>query len=105
MEQVKGIEPSCSAWEADILPLNYTCTLPKNTYTIPHITPFGKGEFEKPDRGSLSGFQVSSTQVRFSHLVAGHQLRSSAAEGDPAGLQDVGPVRHGERRLGVLLHQ
>ena len=27
MEQVKGIEPSCSAWEADVLPLNYTCTL------------------------------------------------------------------------------
>ncbi len=26
LEQVKGIEPSCSAWEADILPLNYTCT-------------------------------------------------------------------------------
>lgn len=25
MEQVKGIEPSCSAWEADVLPLNYTC--------------------------------------------------------------------------------
>ena len=25
LEQVKGIEPSCSAWEADILPLNYTC--------------------------------------------------------------------------------
>ena len=25
VEQVKGIEPSCSAWEADILPLNYTC--------------------------------------------------------------------------------
>ena len=24
VEQVKGIEPSCSAWEADILPLNYT---------------------------------------------------------------------------------
>ena len=27
VEQVKGIEPSCSAWEADVLPLNYTCTL------------------------------------------------------------------------------
>ena len=27
LEQVKGIEPSCSAWEADILPLNYTCNL------------------------------------------------------------------------------
>ena len=25
MEQVKGIEPSCSAWEADIPPMNYTC--------------------------------------------------------------------------------
>lgn len=25
LEQVKGIEPSCSAWEADVLPLNYTC--------------------------------------------------------------------------------
>ena len=24
LERVKGIEPSCSAWEADILPLNYT---------------------------------------------------------------------------------
>ena len=26
MERVKGIEPSCSAWEADVLPLNYTRT-------------------------------------------------------------------------------
>ena len=25
LEQVRGIEPPCSAWEADILPLNYTC--------------------------------------------------------------------------------
>ena len=24
MERVKGIEPSCSAWKADVLPLNYT---------------------------------------------------------------------------------
>ena len=24
LERVKGIEPSCSAWEADVLPLNYT---------------------------------------------------------------------------------
>jgi hypothetical protein len=27
MEQVKGIEPSQSAWKADVLPLNYTCIL------------------------------------------------------------------------------
>ncbi len=25
LEQVMGIEPTCSAWKADILPLNYTC--------------------------------------------------------------------------------
>jgi hypothetical protein len=25
LEQVKGIEPSWSAWEAEVLPLNYTC--------------------------------------------------------------------------------
>ena len=25
MERDTGIEPACSAWEADILPLNYTC--------------------------------------------------------------------------------
>jgi hypothetical protein len=24
VERVKGIEPSLSAWEADVLPLNYT---------------------------------------------------------------------------------
>ncbi len=27
MEQITGIEPASSAWEADILPLNYTCIL------------------------------------------------------------------------------
>ena len=27
MEQVKGIEPSTQAWEARILPLNYTCKI------------------------------------------------------------------------------
>ena len=25
MEQVMGIEPTRSAWEAEVLPLNYTC--------------------------------------------------------------------------------
>ena len=25
VEQATGIEPACSAWEADILPLNYAC--------------------------------------------------------------------------------
>ena len=26
MEQVMGIEPTLSAWKAEVLPLNYTCT-------------------------------------------------------------------------------
>lgn len=25
LEQVAGIEPATTAWEADVLPLNYTC--------------------------------------------------------------------------------
>ena len=25
MEQVVGIEPTTSAWKAEVLPLNYTC--------------------------------------------------------------------------------
>ena len=33
MERVKGIEPSCAAWEAAVLPLNYTrqCQLSGNS--------------------------------------------------------------------------
>ena len=31
MERVKGIEPSCAAWKAAVLPLNYT------RYVIPLI--------------------------------------------------------------------
>ena len=25
LEQVRGVEPPYSAWEADVLPMNYTC--------------------------------------------------------------------------------
>jgi hypothetical protein len=28
MERMTGIEPACSAWEADVLPLNYIRALP-----------------------------------------------------------------------------
>jgi hypothetical protein len=28
VERVTGIEPALSAWEADVLPLNYTRTVP-----------------------------------------------------------------------------
>ncbi len=38
MEQVTGIEPAYSAWEADTLPLSYTCKL------VYYTTPFQKKE-------------------------------------------------------------
>ena len=34
MEQVKGIEPSQSAWKAEVLPLNYTCIFIQHRYII-----------------------------------------------------------------------
>lgn len=37
LEQAAGIEPATSAWEANILPLNYACTL---VYYISLFTKF-----------------------------------------------------------------
>ena len=42
LEQVKGIEPSYSAWEADVLPLNYTCI---DLGIIAYQSVFGKNFF------------------------------------------------------------
>ncbi len=43
MEQVKGIEPSTPAWEAGVLPLNYTCrrynALGGTSFRLSHYTP------------------------------------------------------------------
>ena len=33
LEQMTGIEPAYSAWEADVLPLNYICTYPRYYYS------------------------------------------------------------------------
>ena len=33
LEQMTGIEPAYSAWEADVLPLNYICTIPRYYYS------------------------------------------------------------------------
>ena len=46
LEQVKGIEPSYSAWEADVLPLNYTCNS-TDLGIIARSARFGKGFFPK----------------------------------------------------------
>ena len=33
LEQMTGIEPAYSAWEADVLPLNYICIHPRYYYS------------------------------------------------------------------------
>lgn len=38
LEQVKGIEPSTQAWEARILPLNYTCADIEFSFYIINLT-------------------------------------------------------------------
>ena len=35
LERVMGIEPTLSAWEAEVLPLNYTRVRPVNLIMIP----------------------------------------------------------------------
>lgn len=37
MERVAGIEPAFSAWEAEVLPLNYTRTYESYRITVPRI--------------------------------------------------------------------
>ena len=45
VEQVTGIEPACSAWEADILPLNYTCKS-NCLNNISHVSELCKSDFD-----------------------------------------------------------
>jgi hypothetical protein len=35
VERMTGIEPALSAWEADVLPLNYIRRLPWNRLSVP----------------------------------------------------------------------
>ena len=58
LEQVRGIEPPCSAWEADILPLNYTC-MGFSLYNIPQLGVQCKGK----SRLTKSFFQTSRTSA------------------------------------------
>ena len=47
----------------------------------------------------------SAAEVRLTHRVAGHQLRAGTGERDLAGLEHIGAVGDGKRRLRVLLHE
>ena len=50
VERVKGIEPSYSAWEADVLPLNYT-RMDRTTMILAHSAEkIKRGEGKKTDR-------------------------------------------------------
>ena len=40
MEQATGIEPANSAWEADVLPLNYACILIIIAYRMAFVNTF-----------------------------------------------------------------
>ena len=42
VERVKGVEPSYPAWEAGVLPLNYTRIFGKVTYALPLVIKFIK---------------------------------------------------------------
>ena len=42
MERIMGIEPTCPAWEAGVLPLNYTRIFGKAAYALPPVIKFIK---------------------------------------------------------------
>ena len=54
VERVKGIEPSYSAWEADVLPLNYTrrlCLKLLKALFKPYVHPFAVRRRSRRDLG------------------------------------------------------
>ncbi len=47
MEQMTGIEPACSAWEANILPLNYICKNENEKHPQTQALVFGAGNRDR----------------------------------------------------------
>ena len=56
MERVVGIEPTLSAWKAEVLPLNYTRTV----FKIPHSKCYGGGGRIRTFEGVAGRFTVCS---------------------------------------------
>src|SRR5688572_19161571 len=78
LERVTGIEPALSAWEADVLPLNYTrerthCT-ESRAHPAPDL-PRGASRQDASDSGSATRFPIgpAARNVRF---AAVHQPRT-----------------------------
>lgn len=61
MERAMGIEPTLSAWEAEVLPLNYARPVPKGWTTPEGVCPFGSVgadlSRDRPPRGSQRSFE------------------------------------------------
>lgn len=78
LERVTGIEPAFSAWEADVLPLNYTRRLPREasaaivgstTPTLPHRPVTGRAGFPSNASGPVS----RRTSATCASLLLGHR--------------------------------
>ena len=63
LEQMTGIEPAYSAWEADVLPLNYICTYPRYYYS----TAGNNCQCETVDGFRLSDPREAGTLCPLSH--------------------------------------
>ena len=64
LERVKGIEPSYSAWEADVLPLNYTRPLRMGSIApLPYKTQDIYQSIIMPARSKLSTVSLSQSDA------------------------------------------
>ena len=70
LEAVKEIEPSYSAWEADVLPLNYTAIIQRLPVSIDWVE--ASFRFEWPFLVPLIG----STETTYLRLVMGSSVMS-----------------------------
>ena len=95
MERVKGIEPSQSAWKADVLPLNYTRKWYGAEYTalFANVKPYSSffftfSEFFPHDRKLVS----QKTKVRHSHRRKKSPPKGGADAQNPLG-QSMTPAK------------
>ena len=95
MERVKGIEPSQSAWKADVLPLNYTRKWYGAEYTalFANVKPYSSffftfSEFSPHDRKLDS----QKTKVRHSHRRKKSPPKGGADAQNPLG-QSMTPAK------------
>ena len=94
LERVKGIEPSYAAWEAAVLPLNYTRESLKNSDSFLER---GKGFFRRGEKLIATGKRVFSEPRRFfcfhgSEVWPRPAPRGAGAEVDRVFRHKLGPA-------------